>query len=127
MAGVRNYPPHLQDVIHPHPLASLSQLLLACLGPDLIKAGDDEGSSLHLDDHLQLAAHNLAGDLWLGHVEHLGSSSLFNIPRFIIVNYNHLFAIHSPNIIHLLQASPVSGREPLRNQVSKMPISYITP
>jgi len=79
----------LQDVVHAHPLAALAKPLLACLWPDLIKTWDDEGSSFYLENHLQLASYNLLGDLWLGHVE-------------------HLFAIHSPDIIHLLKTSTVS-------------------
>merc|ERR1719312_812572 len=79
----------LQDVFHAHPLASLAKSLFASLWPDLIKAGHDESSSFDLENHLELAANNLLGNLWLAHVE-------------------HLFSIHSPDIIHLLQASSVS-------------------
>merc|ERR1719348_1248068 len=78
-----------QDVLHAHPLAPLAQPVLACLWPDLIKTWDNECSSLNLENHLQFAVHNLSGDLWLGHVE-------------------HLFTIHSPDIIHLFQTSTVS-------------------
>merc|ERR1712243_507311 len=84
----------LQDVFHAHPLASLAKSLLASLWPDLIKAGHNEGSSFNLEHHLQLAANNLLGDLWLAHVE-------------------YLFSIHCPDIIHLLQASSVSRGESL--------------
>ena len=36
----------LQDVLHPHPLPPrVSSTDLSSLGPDLVKAGDDEGSS----------------------------------------------------------------------------------
>merc|ERR1719430_2051817 len=84
----------LQDVLHAHPLAPLAQPVLACLWPDLIKAGDNECSSLNLENHLLFAVHNLTGNLWLGHVE-------------------DLFTIHSPDIIHLLQASTVSRRKSL--------------
>merc|ERR1719430_673171 len=84
----------LQDVFHAHPLASLAKSFLASLGPDLIKAGHDEGSSLDLENHLELTSNYLLGDLWLSHVE-------------------HLFSIHSPHIIHLLQASTISRGESL--------------
>merc|ERR1719430_2228352 len=84
----------LQDVFHAHPLASLAKSLLASLGPDLIKAWHDEGSSFNLENHLELTSNYLLGDLRLSHVE-------------------HLFSIHSPNIIHLLQASTISRGESL--------------
>merc|ERR1719430_1109722 len=84
----------LQDVLHAHPLASLAKSLLASLGPDLIKAGHNEGSPGDLENHLEWAPNNLLGDLWLAHVE-------------------YLFSIHSPDIIHLLQASTVRGGESL--------------
>jgi len=84
----------LQDVLHAHPLASLAKSLLASLWPDLIKAWHNEGSSFDLENHLELASNYLLGDLWLCHVE-------------------HLFAIHSPNIIHLLQAGTISRGESL--------------
>merc|ERR1719389_794457 len=61
----------LKDVVNAHPLASLAQSFFSSLRPDLIEAGNDEGSSLDLKDHLQLAVHNLAGDLGLTHVEDL--------------------------------------------------------
>ena len=86
MTGVENYPPHLQDVFHAHPLASLAKSLLASLWPDLIKAGHDEGSSGDLENHLELAANNLLGDLWLAHVEYLGESiTLTFIPSSTIL------------------------------------------
>merc|ERR1719213_576871 len=84
----------LQDVFHAHPLASLTQSLLARLWPDLIKTWHNEGSSGDLENHLELAANNLLGDLWLAHVE-------------------YLFSIHCPDIVHLLQASTVRGGESL--------------
>ena len=91
MTGIKSYPPHLQDVFHAHPLASLAKSLLASLWPDLIKAGHNEGSSGDLENHLELAANNLLGDLWLAHVEYLirvfflafiPSSSIFMITSF---------------------------------------------
>merc|ERR1719213_568360 len=84
----------LQDVFNAHPLASLAKPLLARLWPDLIKAWHNEGSSGDLENHLELAANNLLGDLWLAHVE-------------------YLFSIYCPDIVHLLQASTVRGGESL--------------
>ena len=60
----------LQDVLQAHPLGSLL-LPFPSLRPDLVKAGDDESSSLDLHLQLQLTVDNLRSDLRLGHSEHL--------------------------------------------------------
>ena len=115
MTGIKSYPPHLQDVLHAHPLASLAKSLLASLWPDLIKAGHNEGSSFNLQNHLELATNNLFGNLWLAHVEHLEKNTFVSFHSIINI-YDHLFSIHSPDIIHLLQTSTVRGRESLRKK-----------
>merc|ERR1711962_114937 len=84
----------LKYVVNAHPLASLAQSFFSSLWPNLIKAWNNEGSSLDLKDHLQLAVEDLAGDLGLTHVE-------------------DLFTVYSPNVVHLLQSSPICRRKPL--------------
>ena len=127
MTEVRNYPPHLQDVFHAHPLASLAKSLLASLGPDLIKAWHDEGSSGDLENHLEWASNYLLGNLWLTHVEHLGEITLYSFPSFIINIYDHLFSIYSPDIIHLLQASTIRGGESLKTKSLEKFFSFLFP
>merc|ERR1719397_1658517 len=77
----------LQDVLHAHSLGFLISQF-SCLRPDLVKAGHNEGSSLHLHLQAELAVDNLRGDLWLGHSK-------------------HLLPVNSPDVIHFLQACSV--------------------